>query len=227
MELHSPNWPAYGIIVLLSVLIGIIYIYKSLKKEKINDKRIFLFFFMMFVFAFVFGKIYTLLTDPDVTSFLKAGLSSYGGLIGVVISAIYFELILPTDKKIIKYSIISLPLIYSLSKIGCTVAGCCGGIPYKGLFNVTYVDRMNIQQFPVQALEVIVFMIIFIVCNKFKANKYITYITMSAVAIFKFLLDFLRYDHVTKMITVNQIFSIILLAIVIIVFIINKNKKEA
>ena len=225
MKIHEIHFPLYGIIILLSLIVGMLYIYKSLKKEKINDKRIFLFFFMMIVFALFFGKYYTLIASSETKSFFKAGLSSYGGLIGVVISAFYFEKLLPSDKKIIKYSILSLPLIYGLSKIACAVVGCCGGIPYNGLFNITYVDVQNIKQFPIQALEVIVFLIIFLICNRNKDKKYISYLTMILAALFKFLLDFLRYEHVSKLITVNQIFSIILIIIVGIVYFYNKKKE--
>ncbi len=226
MKIHDIKFPSYGIIIVLAVIIGIIYIYRELKKEKLNDKRLFLYFFMMMVFAFTFGKIYTLVTDPNTKSILKAGFSAYGGLIGVVIAAIYFEMLVPAKKKIITYSIIALPLIYSITKIGCSIVGCCGGLPYKGIFHVIYVDHLNIPQVPIQMIEVIVFMILFIICNHFKDKKYISFITMSLVAICKFLLDFLRYDHLTKVITVNQIFSIILLIIVGITFIVVK-KKEA
>lgn len=224
MKIPTFKFPFYGIIIILSLIIGIIYIYRSLKKEDIHDKRTFYFFFMMMAFALIFGKLYTILTE-DVESFLKAGLSSYGGLVGVVIAAIYFEKLIPFDNKLVKYSILSLPLVYGLSKIACTVVGCCGGIPYNGPLNVTYTGMQNIKQFPIQALEVIVFIIIFIICNKFKNKKNITYVTLFLCALFKFLLDFLRYDHVTKLITVNQIFSIILIVIIGIVYFYNKKKE--
>ena len=95
---------------------------------------------------------------------------------------------MPTNKKIIKYSILSLPLVYGLSKVACAVAGCCGGIPYEGLFKVKYISVQNIWQFPVQITETIVFIIIFIFCQKNKDKKNIEYITLSLCAIFKFLL---------------------------------------
>ena len=158
---------------------------------------------------------------------MTAGLSAYGGLIGVVIASIIFEQILSTDKKIIKYTILSLPLVYGLTKIGCSIVGCCGGIPYDGIFKIKYMsdlNEINTWQFPIQIVEVIVFLIIFIICHKFKNNKYINYITLILVAVFKFLLDFLRYDHVNILITRNQIFSIILVVITIVIFILNKKK---
>ena len=223
------KFPFYGIIIVLSILIGMYYVFHYIKEERKEDNQVLLYFIMYISFAFIFGKIYTVLVFGK-ADFLRAGLSSYGGLVGVVIASIVFEYILPTNKKIIKYSILSLPLVYGLSKIACAVAGCCGGIPYEGLFKVKYISVQNIWQFPVQITETIVFIIIFIFCQKNKDKKNIEYITLSLCAIFKFLLDFLRYDHINTLITRNQIFSMALLLIIIVVFIYNKkvnNKKNS
>lgn len=225
MIIPKINFPFYGIIIVLSVLIGMIYVYVSLIKDNYKDKNIILYFLMYLTFAFILGKMYTLITDPNQTSFLKAGLSSYGGLVGVIVAAIIFEKILPADKKIIKYSTISLPLVYGLTKIACFIAGCCYGIPYKGIISVTYPDGLNIPLFPIQLVETISFLIIFIICHKLRNNKNIVYLTLILVSITKFLLDFLRYDHLNNLMTVNQIFSIMLLMVTIITFIFNSRRE--
>ena len=201
-----------------------LYIYYNVRKEGYSNKQILLYFIMYVAFAFICGKIYTVFAYNNV-DFFKAGLSAYGGLIGVVIASIIFEKILPCDGKIIKYTILSLPLVYGLTKIACFIVGCCGGIPYEGIFKIKYVDVQNIWQFPIQITETIVFILIFLICHHFKNNKYINYIVLILVSVFKFILDFLRYDHVNILITRNQIFSIILLLITIIVFI-KYNKKK-
>lgn len=225
MVFDKINFPIYGIIILISVVIGMLYVFISLRKENYKDKNIFLYFLMYIAFSIVLGKMFTIITDPNTNNFLTAGLSSYGGLVGVILAAIIFEKILPTDNKIIKYSIISLPLIYGLTKIACFIVGCCYGIPYNGIFSITYTHGLNQPLFPVQITETIVFLIIFIICHKLRNNKNIIYIVIILVSIFKFLLDFLRYDHVTKLITVNQIFSIILLIGTVIILIYKKIKK--
>lgn len=226
MIFNKINFPIYGIIILLSVVIGMLYVYVSLRKDNYKDKNILLYFLMYITFSIVLGKMFTIVTDSNVNNFLTAGLSSYGGLIGVIAAAIIFEKILPTNNKIIKYSIISLPLIYGLTKIACFIVGCCYGIPYNGIFSITYTHGLNKPLFPIQITETIVFLIIFIICHKLRNNKNIIYITIILVSIFKFILDFLRYDHITKLITVNQIFSVILLIGTIIVFIYTKNKRR-
>ena len=227
MVISKINFPIYGIIVILSVFIGMTYIYLSLKKNGYNDKNILLYFILYLAFAFIFGKLYTMFTNEKSLSFIEAGLSSYGGLIGVVFASIIFEKILPTDKQIIKYSVLSLPLVYGLSKIACAVVGCCYGIPYNGFLSVTYKSGLNIPLFPIQMLEVIVFLIIFILSHRLRNNKNIVYIVILLCTLLKFLLDFLRYDHVTKLITVNQAFSILLFTITIIIMIIGTKVKIA
>ena len=224
MIIHRINFPFYGIIIVLSVIIGMLYIYCNLKKDGYKNKQILLYFIMYIAFAFICGKMYTVLAYRE-NDILSAGLSAYGGLIGVVIGSIIFEKILPTDGKIIKYTILSLPLVYGLTKIACFIVGCCGGIPYEGIFKIKYVDVLNIWQFPIQLTEVIVFILIFIFCQIFNKNKNINYIVLVLVSIFKFLLDYLRYEHINIFITANQVFSIILLLVTIIVYIVYKKKE--
>jgi len=217
----------YGIIIILSIFISAFYIAKSLKKEGYKDRNIYLYFMMYISFALVFGKIFTLVTNQSAANLLTAGLSAYGGLIGVILAAIIFEKILPMNNEIIKYTIISLPLTYALTKIACFITGCCGGIPYEGFLYVIYPQGLNIPQFPIQIIETIVFLVVFLVCHKLRKNKNVLYITIIAGAIIKFLLDFLRYDHITKIITINQIFSVLLVLITIMVLIYqNITKKQ-
>lgn len=223
MKIPKINFPFYGIIIVFSVFIGMLYIYYNLKKEGHKNKQILLYFIMYIAFSFICGKMYTVLAYGE-NNILTAGLSAYGGLLGVVIASIIFEEILSTDGKIIKYTILSLPLVYGLTKIGCSIVGCCGGIPYEGIFRTKYIDVLNIWQFPIQITETIVFLSIFITCHLLNKNKNINYIVLILVSFFKFLLDFLRYEHINVLITKNQIFSLILFLLTIIVYIINKKR---
>ena len=99
--------PLYGLIVFLSVFMGMFYIYKMLKDDIKKNKQILLFYLLYIISAFIFGKIFTMFAGGT-TSFWNAGLSSYGGLIGVIVAAIVFEHIIDLDGRLIKYSILSL-----------------------------------------------------------------------------------------------------------------------
>ena len=221
MIIPKLNYSLYGLIIVISIFIGMLYIYLNLK-DKYNNKQFFYYYMIYITFAFYGGKMFTILTSNEKISFFYAGLSSYGGLIGIIIGSIIFEKIINYNGKIIKYSVLSLPLVYGLSKIACFIAGCCGGIPYEGIFKVVYKDKLNIGQFPVQIIETIVFLIIFIICNKNRNKENISYYTIIICSITKFLLDFFRYDHIKTLITKNQIFSIILISITIIIILYKK-----
>ena len=226
MIIGKQTFPFYGIIIGISVIISLLYVFIMLKKEKINNKNIYLYIILYLSFSLFFGKIYTIITSSFKYNIINAGLSSYGGLLGVIIATIIFEFIVPTNKKLLKYTIISLPLTYGIGKIACFIAGCCYGIPYNGLFNVIYKDNLNIGQFPIQLLEAIVFIIIFIICHKLRNNKNIIYITVLISTISKFLLDFLRYEHIKEIITSNQIFSIIILIVLVVIYIVKSKGRK-
>ena len=222
MILSKPSIPLYGVIVVMSIIIGIVYIYNELKKEKVKNKQIIYYFLIYLSFSFIGGKLFTILTSN--VNFLEAGLSSYGGFLGVIVGSIIFEKILPIGGLTIKYSILSLPLVYGLSKIACFISGCCFGIPYNGLFYVIYKDGLNIKLFPIQIVETFCFLILFTILHFKKNNKNIIYITIISSALLKFLLDFLRYDHLNIILTANQIFSLILITFLIIFLFIRKQK---
>ncbi len=208
----------YSSIIILSIILGLLYIYKFTKKENKRFPHAILYFMLYISFAFYFGKLYTALTEHMNGNYLTMGLSAYGGLIGTIVSAIIFEKLQPINGTLTKYTILSLPLVYSVSKIACFLAGCCGGIPYSGFLHVIYPQRLNIPQFPIQLVETIVSLIVFLICHKLRNKKNITYITIILIAIVKASLDFLRYDHLTVKISANQIFSFILITITILIY---------
>ena len=217
MIIPKMKFPLYGIIIVLSIFIGMLYIYLELKKNNINKKEICYYYIIYIVFSFYGGKIYTLLINGSKESIWKVGLSAYGGLLGVVIGSIIFEKIIYCNKEIIKYTVLSLPLVYGLTKIACFISGCCSGIPYNGIFKVIYTNELNIEQFPIQIVETITFLILFFICHKNRNKKNIIYTTLILVPILKFVLDFLRYEHINTILTKNQYFSIFLLITIIII----------
>ena len=58
-----------------------------------------------------------------------------------------------------------------MSKLACFFAGCCYGLPYDGVGCVIYPSGLNISLIPVQLLETVTFMIIFIICILLMNNK--------------------------------------------------------
>ena len=224
MVINHIDFPLYTIIMLSSVLLGALYVFISLKNKKALDKSIILYFVLYFVFAILVGKLYTFIFYFNEVSYAKAGLAAYGGLVGTLLASIIYEALYPKKGLVIKYTIISLPLVYGFGKIACFFNGCCYGIPYNGIFSVTYPHETNEALFPIQLLEVFVFIALFEIANLKQNKKDINYIVLGAIAILKFFIEFLRYAHMNQVLTPNQIFSVILLFITTIVYL-YKNKK--
>ena len=225
MTIHRINFPIYELLILFSIIVGALYIWVSLNKENLARKHVLIFFTLFFFFTIFFGKLYTCIEHPN-SNFLTVGVTGYGGLIGgifvAILSNIFFK-----DNRFFKYTIISTPLIYSFAKLACFFHGCCIGIPYNGPFAVTYPFLGNESYFPIQLVETIAFLIIFFVCNTLQNHKNITYITLILILSVKFLLDFLRYGHINKFLSNNQIMSIILFVIVVFIYFIKKYKKTS
>jgi len=225
MTIYMPTFPIYPVMIVLALVLGCLYILYYLRQKKVGFEFILLYYMMYVSFALVFGKLYTMVAQPG-EDFFKVGLSAYGGLIGTVLAAIIYEFIVPTEGSTLKATVISLPLVYAITKVGCHFAGCCGGLPYKGRFHVLYPDGQSIPQFPIQITETAVFLLIFFICHLFRHKKYIEYVTLILVAVFKLLLDYLRYDHQSVSFTFNQKFSLVLLVITIMAAVISGTKAR-
>lgn len=219
--------PLYGKFIALSIILSIIFNYMYLKKEKVSKNIVILSILMISIFCIVGAKILTLLiTFNENINLFNAGLTSYGGAIGIIVGSILFYK-LSGESEVIKSNILSLPLMYSIAKLGCFFGGCCYGIPYNGMFSVTYVNGLNIPLFPIQLLESILFIFIFILGFILKNRKNMIELLIILCASIKFILDYLRYSHLNIMLSINQIISlfIIIFCLILLMFKIIQQKK--
>ena len=221
ITMAKPTINLYGIMILISITIGMFFVIYNLVKEHGFKIEFFEIFMLMFISIIGCGMLYTYILEH------KVGLSSYGGLIGAILSAYLYERITHKKYDLVKYTILSLPLIYGISKIGCFFAGCCYGIPYNGPLAMNYVDGLDHLVFPVQLLEVVSNIILFFILLRFKNNKNIVPYTLVSTAALKYCTDFLRSAHSSGFIvTSNQIVSIVIVLIGIVLFIIGGGKDE-
>lgn len=133
--------PLYGIFIILALIFGLIVIYKNtkllnFKKEEVMGLLIYI------ILGAIFGaKYFKFFTNYErynkIFEFYKIGFSSYGAVIGIIIMLFLFSIQYKKSfKKLIYISIPAIPLMYSVGKIGCFLAGCCYGIEYSGLFSI-------------------------------------------------------------------------------------------
>ena len=101
--------------------------------------------------------------------------------------------------------------MYGISKLGCFFAGCCHGIKYSGPFSISYPHLYSYTVFPVQLVESIAFLIIFIILNyiyRRKGSNNIIYYTIIFSSFSKFILDYFRFSHKNIFLSINQIISL-------------------
>ena len=100
------------------------------------------------------------------SGFREVGLSSLGGLAGMYAGAGLTALASRQRGYavvLMQNCTLMLPLMYAAAKIGCYLAGCCGGIPYDGPLHTVYTGAHAnpVAAFPVQLAETAVFLCIF------------------------------------------------------------------
>ncbi|SEK94805.1 prolipoprotein diacylglyceryl transferase family protein [Ruminococcus albus] len=223
---HSHIQP-YGVMIIMSFLVGAVGMY-ILNKRKGVQKRIALYMLLLLPVMSLFCAVMLTYITSGGKSY---GLSSVGGLVGVYAAVITMGLISPSRNDLpvmAETATVMLPLMYSVSKIGCFLAGCCHGFDYDGIFAVEYSGRNahECPAFPVQASETLTFLIIFLigVILYTKKKRYAVQVIFITSASAKCALDFLRASHEGIILSLTQIFCIIL-AFIGIVWLILKMKK--
>ena len=226
----------YAITFISSIVISFIIAFFIMTKSGVRKLVALLSVFTNFVSCLYFSYLFTVFTSQDISEQLKRiSFSSMGGLIGVAVGVIVLGCVFKEYRtSVIKAYALVIPLMYSISKIGCFMAGCCYGIEYSGIFSVKYSGSIasctEKELFPVQFAESLIFMVIFILGilleYKFK-NKNTVPILAIISALSKGLLDFLRHSHVNGVISVNQVSCLIVLVLAIVyIFMRNTGMKQ-
>ena len=236
--MFDTEFPIYGFFIIIAVLIGLIEFGKKLYKQNFEKEQIFILIIYILLGIIIGAKYFTYFSYlsyyKNNFSFLKIGLSSYGAIIGMLIMLFIFAFQFKKKISNLLYALLpSIPLMYSIGKIGCFLVGCCYGIKYDGLFSVVYYYSYSapkgIKLFPIQLIESIVFILIYIYFffktkNKVANDKDIG-ILFIMCGLSKFLLDYLRASHINIIISINQIFSLLFIIIGLVLLYYKKNTK--
>ncbi len=220
----SFNINIYGIMLVSSLIIGFVYIAVGMIKSNIPRETTILCIILLSILTLLGGVYFSFFRNfNDASSLFETGMTASGGAIGMILGIIIINLLYP-DIKILVWNIvsISIPLIYSIAKIGCHFAGCCQGIIYSGPFAITYTtgDCAYKSLFPVQITETIVFFIIFIISAYLyycKKNNNTVLIAIALSSSSKFLLDFLRFERPGTFLSINQYACLFIAIITVIV----------
>lgn len=226
----------YSLAILLSLVLNVIVVYLLSKKFKFTKYEIIGALVYENIGIIVGAKLLTYfqyLEQYDKFNFVNLELSSYGGAIGGILCLIIFCLQLKKSFKDVMFLFISsYPMMYAIGKIGCFLVGCCYGIEYSGLGHIVYSNSLSapngISLFPVQIIETFVFLGIFfymfLLLRKDKFNWETLGISFLLCGLGKFILDYFRGSHEGVFLSLNQVISLMVILIGIVIYV--KKRKE-
>jgi phosphatidylglycerol:prolipoprotein diacylglycerol transferase len=148
----------------------------------------------------------------------------YGGLLGGILAVMILLKIRPQYRYLLDITAPAIPLFHFFGRIGCFLAGCCFGIESSFGFTAYHsiIEEANgINRFPVQLLEALVNLVLFILLdnfrrkNLFRQNLLYLYLLFYSVA--RFFIEFLRGDEYRGFIfflSTSQIISILILCFI-------------
>ncbi len=128
----------------------------------------------------------------------------YGGLYGgLLLGYIHLK---RTGQNIISYNKTVIPLIalfHFFGRIGCFMSGCCYGVQCSvGItyFHSLYPPTNGVQRFPIQAVEsiynLLLFIILLLISNHKILSKYILNIYLILYSMARFIFEFFRGDDI-------------------------------
>ena len=244
--------PTYGLLAFIGIVVaicfGVFYFSKfyDVKKEDIFYASMFALIgigigakllYIITILPDLIKNINVLDWKTLIPILLQGGFVFYGGLIGGVIGLyVYSKSFNISFKKLCLILIPVVPIFHSIGRIGCLLAGCCHGREYNGFGSITFYNTnlapVGVPLFPMQIVEsicnLIIFIIILITYKKFKG----TYKTVALYAILysvvRFVLEFYRGDAVRGIIilSTSQWISIALFIVGIALFIYDKRCKK-
>lgn len=250
----------YGICAAIGLILAALLTAKLAKKKNINFEDSLLAFLIACGTGFIFAHIlYGITNITDIIRLTKdfsslglekyfnqllnyiGGMVFYGGFIGGVIGLLVFERIYKPLKNN-RYDLIDIfsvvfPLFHCFGRIGCFFGGCCYGI--ESSFGILITNNQinpsinGVTRFPVQLLEALCNLIIFLIMlwlyKKDKQTHKLVFIYMIIYGVVRFLDEFLRGDTYRGFIfglSTSQFISLILICFSIIMLIILRFKSK-
>ena len=200
----------YGLLIALGLLTGYTIAEKRIKKDGLDDNKLFNLFLACMIGCLIGGKgLYCIvefkdfIKDPIMLFDIENGFVIYGALIGGFICGYkYCEFAGINFLKYFEYLVPSLPLAQSIGRIGCFCAGCCHGKPTDAWYGIAYTSSKiapnNVPLIPAQLVMsfcamVLAIFLFYVASKKPKPGIQISlYIILYSVG--RFFIEFLRSD---------------------------------
>ncbi len=214
------QFPAYGSIIFIGLVIGTLIATLTAKKYKIDKLDVVLSTILATIGLLIGAKlVYFITVIPDLATVYRlsghnifyviiyafGGYVFYGGLIGALCGYLFYAKWFKIDfGSLINIITPVIPLVHAFGRVGCFMGGCCYGILYHGPFSVhfpynEFVEELGpADRFPVQLLEsslnFLLFLLLFIYARKVRKSGQVLGVYLIGYAIIRFSLEFLRGD---------------------------------
>ena len=164
---------AYGTMIVLGILLGLFFIKRDKPLMQIMSFDQVLNLTTLIIIFGVIGARLLYLAEHGTDSFHQAfavwdgGLSVFGAVIAnLIMIPLYLNYTKKPIMRVLDRIAIYVPLIHSIARIGCALAGCCYGKPKEYFLSVTYTNPdslapLNTPLVPVQLLSAFGLFIIF------------------------------------------------------------------
>ncbi|MBD5482759.1 MAG: prolipoprotein diacylglyceryl transferase [Lachnospiraceae bacterium] len=165
--------PAYGMMLVFGVILANLCAYRTCRKKRIAFWQIWVLEGYAFLGAMLGAKVLYLLVSFEqidwsawrdlryVNSIMSGGFVFYGGLAAGIAACMCAGRVhhIPV-LSLLSEVIYTVPLAHGFGRIGCLLAGCCYGIPYNGIFAVSYPSAQygqaaGVTYLPVQCIETV------------------------------------------------------------------------
>lgn len=199
----SIQW--YGLMIFVGLIIFVYAILKdSRRKLLISTEQVFDCISIGTVAAIVGGRILFLCTNwsdihslYDIVSVWDGGLSLLGGVIGVaLVVPLYMRAKNLKIFELMDIGMMYMPLLQSISRLGCFMAGCCYGSPSSACWAVRH-DNMFIH--PAQLYSALLLFLIYIILllarKKLHYFGQMTLLYLILASCERFVVDFWRGDR--------------------------------
>ncbi len=166
-----------------------------------------------------------------------SGMVFYGGLYGGLLAGVLFARHKKYPlKDMSDVFACSIPAFHMFGRIGCFFAGCCYGIPFeRGIAGrvISSGGKENIHRLPIQLIEAVCLLILFIVLvTLFVKSKFcgrLMSIYLLSYSVLRFILEFFRGDEIRGrflIFSTSQWISLITVISVSTYLLLKKNKNK-
>lgn len=236
-EIGSMKVYSYGCLIAVGAIVGVWYMAVRGRKELgLTFDQANNLFLLIFVAAFVGGKLFLFFEDPS--GYARNPMKLLGGrgfvfygsfLLAIPTMLWYFRKNKLNPYKMLDIMAITTCLVHMFGRVGCFLAGCCHGIPTASFLGVTYTDAtcsadpLNTPLHPTQLYEagfilaVMIYLFYLRDRKKFNGQLFLTYLFLYGVG--RFMLEYLRGDLargfvIDDLLSHSQFIALIVLGVV-------------